>query len=94
MTRHATVTKQADSKGRITLGKAFANKTVLVDDRGDEVRVRLGRVIPERESWLYRNDKALNSVRQGLEQARDRKFARSPDLDAAKSIADQIEDDG
>jgi hypothetical protein len=88
------LTKQADSKGRITLGEAFKNRTVLVEQHGDEIRLRLARVIPEAEAWLYENEKALNSVRRGLKQAKAGKFAKnSPDLDAAETFADQLQDD-
>jgi hypothetical protein len=93
MPDRSLVTKQADAKGRITLGKAFANKVVLVEDRGDEVVVRLGRVVPERDSWLYENEAALAAVRRGLDQARKGKFADGPDLDAAKALADEIPED-
>jgi len=88
-----TLTKQTDAKGRITLGKAFANKTVLVDERDGEVRVRVGRVIPANEAWLYDNKKAMGSVRRGLEQAASGDFAEAPDLEAARELADQLPDD-
>ena len=52
--------KITDSKGRVTLGGHFANRAVIVEQRGeDEVVVVLARVIPEREAWLYENPKAL-----------------------------------
>lgn len=88
-----TLTKHTDAKGRLTLGKAFANKTVLVEEMDGEVRVRVGRVIPEREAWLYANEKAISSVRRGLDQARKQEFAEGPDLDAARKLADQLADD-
>jgi hypothetical protein len=94
MGKRSTITKQADSKGRITLGEAFANRTVLVEQREDEIVVRLARVIPEREAWLYENTGALDSVRKGLAQARAGKFAsRGPDLKAAAELADELQDD-
>ena len=88
-----TLTKQTDSKGRITLGKAFANKTVLVDEVDGEVRVRVGHVIPANEAWLYDNKKAVASVRRGLAQASKREFVDGPDLAAAQEFADQLADD-
>jgi hypothetical protein len=94
MTRRSTTSRQADSKGRITLGEAFANRTVLVEQRDDEIIVRLARVIPEREAWLYENPAALGSVRKGLAQARAGKFAaKDPDLNAAADLADQLQDE-
>ncbi len=92
MSRPLRTTKQADSKGRVTLGGTFANRTVIVERRGDEVILRLARVIPEREAWLYENERARDAVRRGLKQARAGKFAEhKPDLDAARKLADQLE---
>ena len=86
--------KSADSKGRVTLGGHFANRAVIVEHRSDdEVIVRLARVIPEREVWLYENPKALASVRRGLDQARKGKVPKNPpDLKAAAKLAEQLED--
>ena len=89
-TRH----KSTDSKGRVALGGHFANRAVIVEHRSDdEVVVRLARVIPEREAWLYENPKALASVRRGLDQARKGNVAKKPpDLKAAAKLAEQLED--
>jgi hypothetical protein len=86
--------KNTDSKGRVTLGGHFANRAVIVEHRSDnEVIVRLARVIPEREVWLYENPKALASVRRGLDQARKGKVAKlPPDLKAAARLAKQLKD--
>jgi hypothetical protein len=90
-----SATKNVDSKGRLTLGESFANRTVLVEDRGKgEVLITLARVIPEREAWLYDNKKALASVRRGLNQAASGKFAtKGPDLGAAAALSDLLQDD-
>ena len=94
MARTGTQTRNTDGKGRITLGEAFANRTMLVEEQGDVIVLRLARVIPEREAWLYENDKALASLRRGLKQARDGTLVRKgPDLKAAKKLADQLKDE-
>jgi hypothetical protein len=94
MARTSTLTKNTDAKGRITLGDSFRNRTMLVEQRGDEIVLRLARVIPEGEAWLYENEKALGSVRRGLKQAKAGRFAKNgPDLDSAKALADQLQDD-
>ena len=90
MVRNFSQARQADSKGRIVLGGEYANRTVLVERRGDELVVRLARVIPEREAWLYENPDALGAVREGLQQAKAGKFGKGPDLKAAAKLADQI----
>ena len=85
--------KNADSKGRVTVGDRFANRAVIVEQRSeDKVVVRLARVIPERESWLYENPKALASVRRGHDQARKGGAAKNPpDMKAAAKLAAQLE---
>jgi hypothetical protein len=86
--------KNADSKGRITLGSRFANRTVIVEETADgDVLIRPAKVIPEREAWLYENPKALAMVRKGLEQARKRQFVKGPNMAEARRIAAQIPDD-
>lgn len=93
-TRTQTSHKNTDSKGRVTLGVHFANRAVIVEHQSeDEVIVRLARVIPEREAWLYKNPKALKSVRRGLEQAREGNITKNPpDLKAAAKLAKLLED--
>lgn len=89
-TRH----KSTDAKGRVALGGHFANRAVIVEHKSDdEVVIRLARVIPEREVWLYENPKALASVRRGLDQARKGKVAKNPpDMKKAEKLAGQLED--
>ncbi len=87
------VTKTADSKGRITFGKNFANKTFIVEEISEnEIKIELARVIPEREAWLYQNPEAKQSVLKGLRQAKARKFSKSPpDLQTDESLVNEIE---
>ncbi len=89
------MTKAAGSKGRVTLGAKFAHRTVLVTPVSDcEVLVTLAQVVPEREAWLYKNQKALASVRRGLARAKARQFSkRPPNLAADAKFADSIPDD-
>jgi hypothetical protein len=85
-------TKQADERGRISLGPAFANRTFLVEVRGDDLVLRPARVIPEREAWLYQNEDALARVRKGLAQAKRREFANAPSPQDARRFADETND--
>lgn len=93
-TRMATAaeTKQADERGRISLGASFANCTFLVESTEEGILIRPARVIPEREAWLYENEDALALVRKGLADARERKFAKAPSLEAAQRLADKMID--
>ncbi len=87
-------TKTADSKGRIALGSRFANRTVIVEELDDsEIRITLAQVIPEKEAWLYKNPKSLDSLRRGLSEAKKRNFSASPpDLRHDAKTAERIND--
>ena len=88
------VTKVADSKGRVTLGRRFANKTVIVRQTDEtEVIVTLARIVPAREAWLLENPKARRAVVRGLGQAKARRFAKGPNLAADARLADAIDED-
>ena len=88
-----TAYKTADPKGRVTLGKLFANRPVIIEQISEtEVRVSIARVIPEREMWLWENPAARESMLRGMEQARKREFAEPPDLDADGKLAEQLLD--
>ncbi len=87
------VTKTADSKGRIVLGGAFANRPVIVEQVSEtEIVIKMARVIPESEAWLYGNAVALNSVRKGLAQARAGEVVKGPELKADEAFAAELED--
>jgi hypothetical protein len=91
--RTPVMAKTTDNKGRVVLGGSFANRQVIIQRLSDtEVVVKLARVIPESEAWLYDNPKALNAVRTGLAQARTGKLAKGPDLDADAKVANELED--
>lgn len=81
-------TKTTDSKGRVALGKHFANCPVIVERISPvEIRIIKARVIPEDESWLWENETALGMVRRGLQQAHKKEFvANPPDLDSDDSL--------
>jgi hypothetical protein len=63
---------RADAKGRISLGKFLESfpldYDVQVDEEGKITLTPLA-TIPEKELWLYKNPKALKSLREGIEQA-------------------------
>lgn len=90
--RADAVTKTADSKGRVVLGGRFANRPVIIEKLSDtEMIVKLARVIPEREAWLYENPEALAAVRSGLAHARAGKLTKGPDLDADAKLVAELE---
>ena len=57
-------TRSTDSKGRVSLPKAFANATVIIEQLSDtEVRIRKAVVIPEDEVRFYEETAAPLSDR-------------------------------
>jgi hypothetical protein len=72
-------TRTVDSKGRITLGRDFANQTVVIDESNpNQLVIRKMVLIPAEEAWLYKNHAAMKSLRKGLEQASKMQFSDSP----------------
>lgn len=62
-----------DSRKRVALGRALddlgdASFNVYKDDQG-RIILEPHVSIPASEAWLFRNEKALDSVRRGLEEA-------------------------
>ncbi len=88
------ITKTTDSKGRISLGKRFANKTFIIEETGEmELKLEPARIIPEREAWLYDNKEAEASVLRGLAQARAGRLSKTPpDLNADQALVEELED--
>jgi hypothetical protein len=72
-----------DAQNRVTLGKLLSGiSTKLFDARVEDGRIILEpmEAVPEKEAWLYKNPKALKSVIQGLQDAREGKIkAFDPD---------------
>ena len=88
------VTKTVDSRGRLTLGPAFANKLVIVRQlEGGALQIVPAEAVPAREAWLYKDPKALLAVMQGLEEARLGRLAEGPDLEADADWADREDDE-
>jgi hypothetical protein len=59
-----TETRNTDKKGRISLPKAFANCTVVMEHISDtEIRIRKAKVIPEDEMRFYEESQAPLSDR-------------------------------
>lgn len=74
-----TTIKNADSKGRIALGPAFANSTVILTEvDSTEIIVSKARAVPERELWLLEHPETLRSVLEGLKQAEGGESAENP----------------
>ena len=84
------VLKTIDSKGRLTLGQAFAGKLVEVENEEDAIILHFRRVVPEREAWLWENRTAKAAVERGLEQARNGELGDGPDLSVAFAFADSL----
>jgi hypothetical protein len=79
---------RADDRGRLTVGAVAKKKNyrVMINELG---QILLDPIvnIPEREMWLWKNQSALSSIKQGLEEAKAGEtqdygsFAEYADLD-------------
>ena len=79
----AAITRNTDSKGRITLPKGFADHLVIIEQIDEtEVRIKKALAIPENEAWLWKNSVAAGKVLLGLQEAKAGTFVDGPDLDA------------
>ncbi len=66
---------KSDSKHRVSLGKVEMTELpsiyrIYVNSAG-QIILDPQVTIPASEAWLYKNEKALNAVRSGLEAARE-----------------------
>ena len=85
--------KKADSKGRIALGKEYADSLVIVIQEPEGVlRLIPAEAVPAREAWLYKNPEAIRMVMEGIEDAKAGRLTDGPDLSAGAKLADAIED--
>jgi hypothetical protein len=82
--------KTIDEKGRLTLGREFAGRTVQLEQDDGGILIKFYRVVPEPEAWLWENDTAKAMVDRGLKQARDGELGDGPDLAAAFAFADSF----
>lgn len=91
--RLKAIAKTTDNKGRVLLGGRFANRPIIIEELSNtEIIIKLARVIPEREAWLYENTEALSAVRKGLAQARRGEVTGGPDVEADADLAAQLRD--
>ena len=84
------LSKTADHKGRVTLGKEFADRLVILR-RIEEgvVEVTLAEAIPAREAWLHKDKKALATLMRALEETGRGEFAQPPDWQADLKAAEK-----
>jgi len=82
--------KTIDEKGRLTLGREYAGRTVQLEKNDGGIVIKFYRVVPEREAWLWENETAKAVVDRGLKQARDGELNDGPDLAAAFAFADSL----
>jgi len=85
--------KQIDSKGRLLLGSEFAGATFLVETQKDGTLIlRPALTVPVETAWFFKNQKAQNLVKAGLEEAAQGKTKKLNWKADAKIVA-QLEDE-
>ena len=85
--------KQIDSKGRLLLGNEFAGSTFLVETQKDgSILLRPALTVPVETAWFYKNKKAQQLVREGLEAAAQGQLKKVNWKSDAK-LASQLEDE-
>ena len=68
--------KKVDAKGRLLLGKEFANEQFIVTCVSEGAfKLEPAITVPKREAWLYENREAFSRVSKGLEQAKTGKVS-------------------
>lgn len=79
--------KAMDSKNRISLGEKIIKLLKNVDafkvflGQDGDILLRPMVNIPMREAWIYKNQKVINQIRQGLAEAKEGKTEKVEDLD-------------
>ena len=87
-------TRTVDPRGRLSLGKAFANRLVIIKELEDGMlQVIPAEAVPAPEAWLHENREAFGAVTQGLQEAIAGQFAEPPDIDADADWADDGDDE-
>jgi hypothetical protein len=82
--------KTIDDKGRLTLGREFAGRTVQMEQDDGGIVIKFYRVVPDREAWLWENETAKGMVDRGLREAGEGELNDGPDLISAFAFADTI----
>ncbi len=81
LTETKTSVKMIGANGQISLGKEFAGRQVLVEEREPGVWVvRTALVIPENELWLHQSP-VKTALRNALDYATDNPPVEAADLD-------------
>jgi len=83
--------KTIDEKGRLTLGRQYAGRTVQLEKDDGGIVIKFYRVVPEREAWLWENETARDLVERGIAAAASGALTDGPaDLAASFKFADSI----
>lgn len=65
------------------LGLDFKNTMVMVEERKDQVVLKIAKPVAAHEEWLKANPKAMARVKRGLAEAKKGRFSKTPpDIDA------------
>ncbi len=68
--------QQADSKGRVNLGAAYAGQLFQMTTEDGRIILDKAALVPERELWLHKSREAQTAVEKGLQEAEQGKIQK------------------
>ena len=84
-------TARTDGRGRVTLGKEFANRLMIVQKTEAGILLVPAEAVPAKEAWLFKDPVAIKAVLDGLADAEAGRFAEPPDLDGDEKMLADVE---
>jgi predicted transcriptional regulator len=86
-------TAKTDERGRVTLGKEFANRLMIVRRTEAGILLVPAEAVPAKEAWLFKKPAAIKAVLEGLADAEAGRFAEPPNLEVDEKMLADAEDE-
>jgi hypothetical protein len=92
MIQASVMTKRVDSQGRIRLDKSRAGVSMFVEERADgSIVLRPAATAAVQQApWVLTHEKALTSLMQGIDDARNRHVVPAPDLRGDRGLLQKV----
>ena len=83
----------ADVDGQLTRWKLEEGRLLALKRQEDgSIVIQKAAVVPAKEEWLFKNEKALDLVTMGLKQAANREFVDRPMKPEDEALVEELED--